>query len=62
VVSTDSYIIEDDYDSEFRFKGIPIPPLQVLSPSRVIYTGTFSKTLFPGLRLGFIIIPGQLLE
>jgi GntR family transcriptional regulator/MocR family aminotransferase len=60
--ATDSYLIEDDYDSEFRFKGIPIPPLQVLAPSRVIYLGTFSKTLFPGLRLGFIIIPEQLVN
>ncbi len=57
---TGSYLIEDDYDSEFRFKGIPVQPLQVLAPSRVIYLGTFSKTLFPGLRLGFMILPAQL--
>lgn len=62
VEKTGGYIIEDDYDSEFRFKGIPIPPLQVLSPSKVIYVGTFSKTLFPGIRLGFIILPNRLVK
>ncbi len=55
--TTNSYIIEDDYDSEFRLKGVPIPPLQVLNPSRVIYISTFSKNMCPGLRLGFLIIP-----
>lgn len=55
-----SYIIEDDYDSEFRLRGIPVPPLQTLSPSRVIYVGTFSKTLLPSLRIGFLIIPPSL--
>ncbi|MEC0240049.1 PLP-dependent aminotransferase family protein [Paenibacillus dokdonensis] len=55
-----SYIIEDDYDSEFRLRGIPVPPLQTLSPSRVIYVGTFSKTLLPNLRIGFLIVPPNL--
>ena len=55
----DSYIIEDDYDGDFRLKGVPIPPLATLDPSRVLYLGTFSKTLAPGLRLGFIVIPQQ---
>lgn len=52
------WIIEDDYDSEFRFDGRPIASLQGLdSHDRVIYLGTFSKTLFPGLRMGFMVLP-----
>lgn len=44
-------IIEDDYDSEFRYHGKPLPPLKSLdAPQRVIYAGTFSKSLFPALR------------
>lgn len=57
-----SYLIEDDYDSEFRLKGVPIPPLHTLSPSRVIHVGTFSKTLAPGLRIGFLVVPRQLVR
>ncbi len=56
------YIIEDDYNSEFRHKGSPIPPLQLLDPSRVIYAGTFSKTLSPALRIGFLVVPPNLIE
>ncbi|CAM3937250.1 PLP-dependent aminotransferase family protein [Bordetella tumulicola] len=53
-----SWIIEDDYDSEFRYDGRPIASLQGLdSNERVIYLGTFSKTLFPGLRLSFMVVP-----
>jgi GntR family transcriptional regulator / MocR family aminotransferase len=56
-------IIEDDYDSEFRFSGRPLDPLQSLDRTgRVIYVGSFSKTLLPTLRLGFLIAPGSLLS
>jgi GntR family transcriptional regulator / MocR family aminotransferase len=56
----DAYIIEDDYDSEFRYSGDPISPLHALDPQRVIYVGTFSKVLFPALRIGYAIIPERL--
>ncbi len=53
-----SLIIEDDYDSEFRRKGRPIEPLKVLDyEDRVIFLGTFSKTILPGLRIGYTILP-----
>jgi GntR family transcriptional regulator/MocR family aminotransferase len=55
-----AYIIEDDYDSEFRYGGPPVAPLHTLDPGRVIYTGTFSKILFPALRIGYIILPQEL--
>jgi GntR family transcriptional regulator/MocR family aminotransferase len=56
-------VVEDDYDSEFRFGGRPIEPLQTLDRSgRVIYVGSFSKTLLPTLRLGFIVSPPSLTE
>ncbi|HEX2947849.1 MAG TPA: PLP-dependent aminotransferase family protein [Clostridia bacterium] len=55
-----AYIIEDDYDSEFRYGGPPVAPLHTMDPGRVIYAGTFSKILFPGLRIGYIILPGEL--
>ena len=56
-------IIEDDYDSEFRFGGRPIEPLQTLDTTgRVIYVGSFSKTLLPTLRLGFVVAPPSLRE
>jgi len=56
-----SWIIEDDYDSEFRFSGRPIASLQGLEPDApVIYLGTFSKTLYPGLRVGYLVLPKAL--
>ncbi len=60
-VKTNSYIIEDDYDSEFRYKGKPIPSLQAIDQSdRVIYTGTLSKSLMPSLRVAYIVLPKSL--
>jgi GntR family transcriptional regulator / MocR family aminotransferase len=57
----DAYVIEDDYDSEFRFTGRPLPALKSLDRrDRVIYTGSFSKVLFPGLRLGYLVLPEKL--
>jgi GntR family transcriptional regulator / MocR family aminotransferase len=56
-----AWVIEDDYDSEFRYGGRPIPCLHGLDvDGRVIYVGSFSKTLFPALRLGFLIVPPDL--
>jgi GntR family transcriptional regulator/MocR family aminotransferase len=56
-----SWIIEDDYDSEFRFSGRPIASLLGLEPDApVIYMGTFSKTLYPGLRVGYLVLPKAL--
>jgi GntR family transcriptional regulator/MocR family aminotransferase len=57
-----AWIIEDDYDSEYRYEGMPIASLQGLDHnSRVIYIGTLSKTLFPSLRVGYVVIPHDLL-
>ena len=61
--SRDSYILEDDYNSEFRFDGPPLPCLQGLdNAGRVIYAGTMSKILYPSLRLGFLVAPPQLVD
>jgi GntR family transcriptional regulator / MocR family aminotransferase len=58
-----AWIIEDDYDSEYRYTGYPIPALQGLDTAgRVIYTGSFNKVLFPGLRLGFLVAPPALVD
>jgi GntR family transcriptional regulator/MocR family aminotransferase len=58
-----SWVVEDDYDSEFRYGARPIPCLHGLDvDGRVIYVGSFSKTLFPALRLGFLIVPPDLRE
>ena len=57
------YIIEDDYDSEFRYSGKPIPSLHGMDSSgKVIYIGTLSKPLSPSLRISYMVLPGRLLE
>lgn len=56
----DVFIVEDDYDSEFRYAGDPVAPLYSMDPRRVVYIGTFSKTVFPALRIGFVILPHSL--
>lgn len=54
------WIIEDDYDSEFRYQGRPLPPVKSLdAPQRVIYAGSFSKSLFPALRTAWLVAPPQ---
>jgi GntR family transcriptional regulator/MocR family aminotransferase len=61
--AADAWIVEDDYDSEFRYASRPLSCLQGLDESgRVLYIGTFSKTIFPGLRLGYLIAPPSLVE
>ena len=60
---SDAFVLEDDYNSEFRFNGPPLPCLQGLDHSgRVIYAGTMSKILFPSLRLGYLVVPEQLVD
>lgn len=60
---TDSIIIEDDYDSEFRFSGKPLPALQSIDrEGRVIYMNTFSQTISPSMRVGYMVLPPRLLE
>jgi GntR family transcriptional regulator/MocR family aminotransferase len=55
-------VIEDDYDAEFRYDRAPLAALQGLAPDRVVYMGTVSKTLAPGMRLGWLVLPPSLLE
>ena len=57
-----AYVVEDDYDSEFRYESAPISSIQGLDPRRVIYIGTFSKTLCPALRIGYIVFPPELVN
>jgi GntR family transcriptional regulator / MocR family aminotransferase len=58
-----SWIIEDDYDSEYRYESMPVTSLQGLDRNaRVVYIGTFSKVLFPSLRLGYIVVPADLVD
>lgn len=60
---TGAVVFEDDYDSEYRYSGRPVEALQALDESgRVLYSGTFSKTIFPGLRLGYLVVPNQLVD
>jgi GntR family transcriptional regulator/MocR family aminotransferase len=60
---TGGFIVEDDYDSEFRFTGRPIPTLQSIdSGGRVVYMNTFSQTISPSMRVGFMVLPPRLLE
>lgn len=57
------YIIEDDYDGEYRYKGKPIPSLQGLDQiEKVVYLGTFSKSLIPSIRISYIVLPSSLLN
>jgi GntR family transcriptional regulator/MocR family aminotransferase len=59
----DAWIVEDDFDGEYTFRGQPLPAMQGLpDQSRVIYVGTFAKTLFPAMRLGFMVLPGDLAD
>lgn len=58
-----SWIIEDDYDGEYRYSGTPLTPLAAIDQSnRVLYVGSFSKVMYPGLRLGYLVAPKQLVE
>jgi GntR family transcriptional regulator/MocR family aminotransferase len=58
-----AFVIEDDYDSEYRFEGRPVPALQSLDRgSNVVLIGSFSKLLFPSLRLGYVVLPPSLVD
>jgi GntR family transcriptional regulator/MocR family aminotransferase len=60
---TGAFVIEDDYDSEYRFEGQPAPALQSLDMhSNVIFIGSFSKTMFPSLRIGYVVLPPGLVD
>ncbi len=57
-----TWVIEDDYDSEFRYAGTPLAALHALAPNQVIYMGSFSKVLFPALRIGYMVLPQNLVD
>ncbi|MDQ8203130.1 PLP-dependent aminotransferase family protein [Pelagicoccus sp. SDUM812003] len=54
----EAWILEDDYDSEFRFRGKPLPAMQGITPNeRILYLGTFSRSMFPDVRIGYLVVP-----
>jgi GntR family transcriptional regulator / MocR family aminotransferase len=60
--TANAWIIEDDFDSEFRFDGQVLPSIQGMAAERVVYVGSFSRALFPSLRLGYVVVPDSLVE
>lgn len=62
-VRKDAWVLEDDYDSEFRYTGRPLAALQGLdNDDRVLYMGTFSKALYPGIKIGYLVVPPALID
>jgi GntR family transcriptional regulator/MocR family aminotransferase len=61
-LASDAIVVEDDYDGEFRYDRQPVGAMQALAPDRVVYAGTASKSLAPGLRIGWLVLPPQLVE